>query len=113
MLTLQKDASATAIVQIHKKSNRSKKAEATVYFTHDATDHSNVANARGVLALHKNSIKKIHKLSSADFERICVMLDADIEPDVGEPLRTEYWELKKVFERALRNEMYLGDQPVF
>ena len=32
------------------------------------------------------------------------------EPDTGDPLRHEYWELKKVFERALRNEMYLGDQ---
>jgi hypothetical protein len=110
MLTLQKDASATEIVQIHQKSTRSKKAAATVYYTHKATDQGNVAPAQGVLALHKDSLKKVHKLSSADFERITVMLDTGNEPDVGEPLRTEYWEIKKVFERALRNEMYLGDQ---
>ena len=111
MLTLVKDPSATEIVQIHKKSNRSRKAHANVYYTHNAElQQGNVAPARGVLALHKNSLKKVLKLSSADFERICVMLDTGEEPDVGEPLRTEYWEIKKVFERALRNEFYLGDQ---
>ena len=63
-----------------------------------------------MLALHKASLKKVHKLSNADFERICVMIDTNEEPDSGEKLRSEYWELHKVFERALRNEMYLGDQ---
>ena len=110
MLTLQKDKSSTPIVEIHRKKDRSKKPAAVVYYTHDASDKGNVAPARGVLALHKDSLKKVHKLSNADFERVCVMLDTESEPDVGEPLRTEYWELKKVFERALRNEMYLGDQ---
>ena len=110
MLTLVKDASATQIVEIHKRSNRSKKAFANVYYTHSAAEQGNVAPAKGVLSLHKNSLKKVHKLSNADFERITVMLDTGVEPDVGEPLRTEYWEVKKVFERALRNEMYLGDQ---
>ena len=110
MLTLVKDPSATRIVEIHKRSNRSKKAYANVYYTHNGVAQGNVAPAQGVLALHKDSLKKIHKLSNTDFERITVMLDTGEEPDVGEPLRTEYWELKKVFERALRNEMYLGDQ---
>ena len=110
MLTLVKDSSATQIVEIHKRSTRSKKAYANVYYTHNAVEQGNVAPAKGVLALHKDMIKKVHKLSNADFERITVMLDTGEEPDVGEPLRTEYWEVKKVFERALRNEMYLGDQ---
>ena len=38
------------------------------------------------------------------------MIDTNEEPDVGEALRSEYWELHKVYERALRTEMYLGDQ---
>jgi hypothetical protein len=110
MLTLQKDASATELVEIHQKSTRSKKAYARLYYSHDATSTGNVAPAAGVLALHKASLKKVHKLSNADFERICVMIDTNEEPDSGEKLRSEYWELHKVFERALRNEMYLGDQ---
>lgn len=111
MLTLQKDARATEIVEIHKRSTRSKKAHATVYYSHSTRDKtSNVAPAAGVLALHKNSLKKVHKLSNADFDRICVMIDTNEEPDVGEALRSEYWELHKVYERALRTEMYLGDQ---
>ena len=111
MLTLQKTARATELVEIHKRSTRSKKAHAKVYYTHaTANKNKNVAPAAGVLELHKNSLKKMHKLSDADFERICVMLDTNEEPDVGEPLRSEYWELHKVYERALRTEMYLGDQ---
>ncbi len=111
MLTLQKDARATEIIEIHKRSTRSKKPHATVYYSHSTRDKtSNVAPAAGVLALHKNSLKKVHKLSNADFDRICVMIDTNEEPDVGEALRSEYWELHKVYERALRTEMYLGDQ---
>ena len=110
MLTLQKDASATEIVELHKKGTRSKKPQSVVYYSHNATESGNVAPAAGVLALHKNSLKKIWKLSNSDFDRICVMIDTGAEPDSGEPLRSEYWELHKVFERALRTEMYLGDQ---
>ena len=111
MLTLQKDARGTELVEIHKRSTRSKKAFAKVYYSHSARGKtSNVAPAAGVLALHKNGLKKVHKLSNADFERICVMIDTNEEPDVGEALRSEYWELHKVYERALRTEMYLGDQ---
>ena len=111
MLTLKKDPSATAIVELHRKSTRSKKAEASVYYSHHTKKGSgNVAPSAGVLALHKNSLKKIWKLSNADFERICVMIDTGEEPDSGEALRSEYWELHKVYERSLRTEMYLGDQ---
>jgi len=112
MLTLRKDKNATELVEVHNRKTRSKKAESIVYYSHSASSKSgsNVAPAAGVLALHKNALKKIHKLSNADFERICVMIDTLEEPDVGEPLRQEYWELHKVYERALRTEMYLGDQ---
>ena len=110
MLTLQKGPRSTEIVEIHQKSTRSKKAAGKVYFTHDAAAEGNVAPCAGVLALHKDALKKIHKLSNADFERICIMIDTHEEPDAGESLRTEYWELKKMYERALRTEMWLGDQ---
>jgi hypothetical protein len=110
MLTLQKDKNATAIVEVHRHGTRSKKAESVVYFSHDAKGEGNVAPAAGVLALHKDSLKKIHKISNTDFDRICVMIDTEDEPDVGDSLRSEYWELKKIFERSLRTEMYLGDQ---
>ena len=110
MLTLQKGPRTTEIVEIHQKSTRSKKAAGKVYFTHDAAAEGNVAPCAGVLALHKDALKKIHKLSNADFERICIMIDTHEEPDVGDSLRTEYWELKKMYERALRTEMWLGDQ---
>ena len=110
MLTLRKGKHATELVEIHQRSTRSKKPYARLYYSHDASDSGNVAPAAGVLALHKSSLKKIHKLSNADFERICVMIDTNQEPDVGEQLRAEYWELHKVYERALRTEMYLGDQ---
>ena len=110
MLTLKKDKTTTEIVELHKRSTRSKKAEATVYYSHNAKANGNVAPAAGVLALHKTSLKKIWKLSNADFDRICVMIDTGEEPDSGEALRSEYWELHKVYERALRTEMYLGDQ---
>ena len=111
MLTFVKDASATQIVGIYKKSNRSVRPESTVYYTHKSgEDNSNVASAAGVLALHKDSIKKLHKLSNNSFATVAVMLDTDQEPDIGDPLRQAYWEIKKVFERALRNEIFLGDQ---
>ena len=110
MLTLQKGPRSTEIVEIHQKSTRSKKAAGKVYFTHDAAAEGNVAPCAGVLALHKDALKKIHKLSNTDFERICIMIDTNEEPDVGDSLRTEYWELKKMYERALRTEMWLGDQ---
>ena len=108
MLTLKKDKTSTEIVELHKRSTRSKKAEATVYYSHNAKANGNVAPAAGVLALHKTSLKKIWKLSNADFDRICVMIDTGEEPDSGEALRSEYWELHKVYERALRRDVPRG-----
>ena len=111
MLTLQKDGDAQELVGIHNKTNKSKKPEATVYFTHDLTpEKENVAPAAGVLELHRESLKKIHKISQGSFTRVCDMLDNGEEPEIGDPLRSEYWEIKKTFERSLRREMYLGDQ---
>ena len=111
MLTFVKDKSATEVVGIYSKSSRSAKPQTTVYYTHDGTpDKGNVAPAAGVLALHKDALKKIHKLSNKSFDQICAMLDDGAEPEIGDPHRSEYWEIKKKFENALINEVYLGDQ---
>ena len=112
MLTFVKDRSATEVVNIYSKSTRSVKPRQTVYFTHDGhAETGNVAAAAGVLALHKDSLKKLHKLSNAAFDRICVMLDTGLEPEIsGDPHRPAYWEVRATYERALRNEIYLGDQ---
>ena len=111
MLTFVKDKSATEVVSIYRKGTRSVKPEQTVYFTHKTKSGTgNVAPAAGVLQLHKDSLKRLHKLSNASFDRICVMIDTEEEPEVGDPLRSEYWLLKKKYENALRNEIYLGDQ---
>ena len=109
MLTLAKDKTSTEIVEIHNKSTRTKRPEAAVHYSHNTKAAGNVAPAAGVLELHRTSLKKIHKLSNSDFAKICVMIDTGDEPDTGDPLRSEYWELHKVYERALRTEMYLGD----
>ena len=110
MLTLKEDKSSTPIVELHSKKSRGLRPVGVVYYSHNSKAQGNVAPAAGVLALHKKQLKRIHKLSNADFDRICVMIDTEAEPDSGEPLRSEYWELHKVYERALRTEMYLGDQ---
>ena len=111
MITLVKDAKSQPLVGLYSNSGRSRKPAAMVYFTHDLSkEKENVAPAAGVLELHKDSLKKINKISTASFNRICEMLDSGEEPEVGEPLRSEYWDIKKVFERTLRREMYLGDQ---
>ena len=84
MLTFIKDTGATELVGLYDKSVRSRKPVKTVYFTHDgAASKSNVAPAAGVLSLHKDSLKKLHKLSNTSFARICTMLDTDEEPEVG------------------------------
>ena len=111
MLTLAKSSEAQELVGIYNKTNKSKKPEATVYFTHDLKrEKENVAPAAGVLELHRESLKKIHKISQSSFIRVCDMLDNGEEPEIGDSLRSEYWDIKKVFERSLRREMYLGDQ---
>ena len=111
MLTFVEDKSAQELVGLYSNTSKSRKPEATLYFTHEIKpEKENVAPARGVLALHRDSLKKINKISQASFELICEMLDSGAEPEVGEPLRAEYWDLKQVYERSLRREMYLGDQ---
>ena len=111
MLTFVKDKSAVHLVSLYRNKGRSKKAYKDVYFTHSMRkEHQNVAPAAGVLELHRDSLKKLHKIGQAAYDRICAMIDSGTEPDVGEPLRSEYWELLKVYERALRREMYIGDQ---
>ena len=111
MLTFVKDKSAVHLVSLYRNKGRSKKAYKDVYFTHSMRkEHQNVAPAAGVLELHRDSLKKINKVSQTSFERICFMIDEGAEPEVGEPLRSEFWDIKKVSERALRREMYLGDQ---
>ena len=111
MLTLVDDKNAGKIVGMYRKGSKSRKPVATVSFTHDLKpEKENVASAKGVLELHRTSLKRMHKLSQAAFDRIGGMIDADEEPEVGDALRSEYWELKRVYERALKREMYLGDQ---
>jgi hypothetical protein len=111
MLTLIKDKGAQEIVGMYSKKSRSVKPMRTVYYTHDTSpEKENVAPARGVLELHRDSLKRMHKISQAAFDRICGMLDTHEEPEVGDALRSEYWELKRVYERALKREMFLGDQ---
>ncbi len=110
MLTLKEDKTSTPLVELHSKKSRGLRPVGVVHYSHNSKAQGNVAPAAGVLALHKKQLKRIHKLSNADFDRICVMIDTEAEPDSGEPLRSEYWELHKVYERALRTEMYLGDQ---
>ena len=111
MLTLVKDAKSQEIVGMYSKKSKSVKPARTVYYTHDVKpEKENVASARGVLEIHRSSLKRQHKISQAAFERICGMLDANEEPEVGDALRSEYWELKRIFERALKREMFLGDQ---
>ena len=111
MLTLVEDRKAEKIVGMYRKGTKSRKPVSTVYYTHDMKpEKENVADAKGVLELHRNSLKRIHKISQAAFERLCAMIDTGEEPEVGDALRSEYWELKRVYERALKREMYLGDQ---
>ena len=58
MLTLVKDASAVELVGIHRNSNRSRKPEATVYFTHDA--HPEKANIARGFVLSKEGAPSSH-----------------------------------------------------
>ena len=113
MLTLvDGDKESTKIVSIYSNvNNKKKRPVATVYFTHDikSVEKQNVAPADGVLALHKKGLKKINKISEAEFAEITRMLDDDVEPEGS--LRSAYWNIKPIFERALRREMYIADNP--
>ena len=111
MLTLVKDSKAEPLVGIYSNKTKSRKPEAMLFFTHDLSrEKENTAPAAGVLELHRMSLKKINKISQTSFEHICTMLDLNQEPELGDPLKSEYWEIKRVFERSLKREYYLGDQ---
>ena len=118
MLTLvdpKSDGDKTAVPIVSIYSNTSKKKRRpikTVYFTHDvqSVQKQNVAAAIGVLEMHRKSLKKLNKISESEFETIARMLDENEEPGIGDALRKAYWNVKHVFERALKREMYLGDQ---
>ena len=113
MLTLiSSDKETTKIVSIYSNVNKKKRRPvATVYFTHDvkSVEKQNVAPAAGVLALHKKGLKKINRITEAEFEQIATMLDEEEEPDGS--LRSAYWNIKPIFDRALRREMYIADNP--
>ena len=109
MLTLVKTADAVPIVGIY-AGKKNRKPHETVYFTHDfKKDNQNVAKAEGVLHLHKPELKKQFHLNEGDFKEVCRMIDAEEEPDQGDPLRTEYWELLERYENFLQREMWIGD----
>ena len=109
MLTLVKTKDAVPIVGIY-VGKKNKKPEETVYFTHETNkDNQNVASAEGVLHLHKNELKKEFHLNESDFKEVCRMIDAEEEPEQGDPLRSEYWELLERYESFLQREMWIGD----
>ena len=109
MLTLVKTKDAVPIVGIY-EGKKNRKPTETVYFTHDfKKDNQNVAKAEGVLHLHKSELKKEFHMNETDFKEACRMIDAEEEPEQGDPLRTEYWELLDRYENFLQREMWIGD----
>jgi hypothetical protein len=109
MLTLVKTEDAVPIVGIY-RGTKNKTPEHTVYFTHDLDPaKANVAPAAGVLHLHKKQLKKEFHLNDPDFAEICRMIDTGEEPEKGDPLKTEYWNVLERYESFLQREMYIGD----
>ena len=109
MLTLIKTKDAVPIVGIY-RGTKNKKPEATVYFTHELDkDKQNVAAAQGVLHLHKGDLKKEFHLNDGDFREVCRMIDAAEEPEQGDPLKSEYWQILERYDELLQREMYIGD----
>ena len=109
MLTLVKTKDAVSIVGIY-RGRKTKRPENTVYFTHDLDkDKQNVAPAAGVLHLHKSELKKEFHLNDADFKEVCRMIDAEEEPEQGDPLKSEYWQILERYESYLKREMFIGD----
>ena len=108
MLTLVKTDDAVPIVGIYSK--KSKKADNFVYFTHETeTDNQSVADAEGVLHLHRAELKKEFRLNDADFKEVCRMIDAEEEPEQGDPLRHEFCQILERYENFLQREMWIGD----
>ena len=109
MLTLVKTDDAVPIVGIYSGA-KAKRPDETVYFTHHTKkENENVAKAAGVLHLHKASLKKEFRLNEADFKEVCRMIDEEQEPEQGDPLRSEYWQILERFENFLQREMWIGD----
>ena len=109
MLTLVKTEDAVPIVGIY-STKRAKKPDDTVYFTHNTDkDNQNVAKAEGVLHLHRNQLKREFRLNEADFQEVCRMIDAEEEPEQGDPLRHEFWQILERYESFLQREMWIGD----
>ena len=109
MLTLVKTKDAVPIVGIY-RGKKLKKPTATVYFTHSFDkDQQNVAAAAGVLHLHRSALKKEFHLNDADFKEVCRMIDAEEEPEQGDPLKSEYWQILERYESYLKREMFIGD----
>ena len=107
MLTLVKTDDATPIVGIY--SGKNKRPDQTVYFTHETEKgNQNVADAEGVLHLHRRELKKEFKLNDADFKEVCRMIDAEEEPESTDPLKTEYWSILDRYENFLQREMWIG-----
>ena len=100
MLTLVETRDAVPLVGIYevadkkpgskvvdKRQATKKKQIGTVYFTHDLdANNSNVSEAAGVLAMHKEHLKKQTHISSHEFDEITQMLDDEEEPDMHHEL---------------------------
>ena len=109
MLTLVKTKDAVPIVGIY-RGKKNKRPEHTVYFTHPLDkDKQNVAAAAGVLHLHRSALKREFHLNDADFKEVCRMIDAEEEPEQGDPLKSEYWQILERYESYLKREMFIGD----
>ena len=101
MLTLVKTKDAVPIVGIY-SGKKTKRPDETVYFTHDTKkDNQNVASAAGVLHLHKPEIKREFRLNEADFKEVCRMIDDEEEPEQGDPLRHEFWQILERYDSGL------------
>jgi len=125
MLTLVKTTDAVPLVGIYEVPDRKpgskvldkrqaakKKQVGTIYFTHELDpEKQNVSDAAGVLALHKEHLKKQTHISEYEFSEIVQLLDDDEEPDMHHPLKHAYWNIRQNFDRYLQREMFIGDDP--
>ena len=111
MLTLVQSKDAVPLLGIYavdgkKRDSQSvrKKRTGTVFFTHDM-------DPDGVLHLHKIALKKENHVNDYEFEEIASLLDEEQEPDMHHPLKHAYWNIRQNFDRFLKREMYIGDDP--
>ena len=118
MLTLVETKDAIPLLGIYATSkpgtsqSTRKKRTGTVFFTHDLDpDKQNVSDASGVLHLHKTALKKENHVNDYEFEEIAALLDEEQEPDMHHPLKHAYWNIRQHFDRYLRREMFIGDDP--